>query len=427
MTTPWASPLRRRLTVWGRSVSAFVAAFALLTPLNGTPVHAATSVPAFSNVQNALALVESSKEFGTAFCISSDNQKSIFLTSRHVVGSDKSVRLFVQGRTNKVLIARVLRIGEGLLDVAVLEVDYPNIFHLPLSSVGASPGTSIGVAGYPKSQINIAKMRLGLSPSVHAGTVSATVGNGYYLEFDAQTEPGNSGGPVFDSESGLVYGIVTYKLGDRETNIAIATSGLITFVQNAGVVSAFSRTVPISMKKVSQHDTYQPFVDGWSVTLVCDSGARIAYSMRSFPLPGWPKAMRVLHHIVNADNASADGETLEADDGSGNVMLLGTFTNGKLVRNVPLLNLPVYPAPSWAVSRPNGVIRKYVRQIDLESGGASYESAHVFRNTTPEGLDFDDEVFGLNAGLIGFFMPSLDADPHVTCLIAPWFTPDQPN
>src|ERR1019366_1632282 len=100
--------------------------------------------------------------------------------------------------------------------------------------------------------------------------------NGYYIEFDAQSEPGNSGGPVFDSESGLVYGVVTYKLGDRETNIAIATPDLITFIQNAGVFSVFSRAVPTASKRtVAQHDTYEPFVDGSAVTLKCDTGASI--------------------------------------------------------------------------------------------------------------------------------------------------------
>jgi hypothetical protein len=71
---------------------------------------------------------------------------------------------------------------------------------------------------------------------LHEGTVNALPAGGYFIQYDAQTEPGNSGGPLFDVETAVVYGIVVAKLrSSNESNVAIAANRLSAFLQNAHV------------------------------------------------------------------------------------------------------------------------------------------------------------------------------------------------
>jgi len=76
---------------------------------------------------------------------------------------------------------------------------------------GEREGTAIAIAGYPRTQIDLAKRELGFTPSVHAGTVNALLANRSLIEFDAYAEDGNSGGPLLDGATRLVYGVVTEK------------------------------------------------------------------------------------------------------------------------------------------------------------------------------------------------------------------------
>src|ERR1039457_5283507 len=91
----------------------------------------------------------------------------------------------------------------------------------------------------PAIQIELFFHKLGLAPSLHLGTLSALIAGGALLEYDAQTDHGNSGGPLFDAQTGAVYGIVTWGntgvSGAVQNNIAISIRDLTQFFQNAHV------------------------------------------------------------------------------------------------------------------------------------------------------------------------------------------------
>ena len=76
---------------------------------------------------------------------------------------------------------------------------------VPAVELGVPPreGTRVGVAGYPRTQVLFGQLGLGLTPSVHLGTVNALPAGGALIQFDAQIEPGNSGGPLFDANNGV--------------------------------------------------------------------------------------------------------------------------------------------------------------------------------------------------------------------------------
>lgn len=425
MPTPMNSTKRIKSSHAMDILRAFIVAQSLL--VMSVPAGAA-SVPAYDDVQNALALVLSSQGSGTAFCIKSNDHESVLITNRHVVGTDTNVQLIIQGTTNRNLYARVARVGTGSLDAAVLVVDFPNIPHLNLSNTPPDPGTAIGVAGYPRTQLKFALMRLGLSPSVHAGVVSALVAGGYYLEFDAQVEPGNSGGPLFDADTGLVYGLVTYKVGDREANLAIDAPDLAAFLQNAGASEAYVPTSPAPRETQTalepaptpasnaSHDTYVPYVDGWHAAFSCSDGSRQTITMRSFPFWGWPSAMQVHYARTETNGRSADSESLEADDGAGNAILLGVFVAKKLVPTTPVVVVPIDPSATFTSTSPFGTIRIYAGEEDFDAGNGQYPKAHTFRDTKADGTPIDDLVFARNVGLVAMFFPSSEAQHHVACL-----------
>lgn len=196
----------------------------------------------FSNIKPSLAFVISKTKnvvsLGTAFCVYSSPDTSIFLTNRHVVDKDQAPRLILMAHPDKPVDGAVVRLGSSL-DVALIAVPTGNVPVVTLSSSTPKEGQDIAIAGFPAMQIDLFVHKLGLAPSLHLGTISALIGSGALLEYDAQTDHGNSGGPLFDVGSGVVYGIVTWgntgTTGAVQNNVAIAVQDLTQFFQNAHV------------------------------------------------------------------------------------------------------------------------------------------------------------------------------------------------
>lgn len=190
----------------------------------------------------AFVLTEDSQGLatGTAFCIGSNATTSYFLTNHHVVGDAGEIRLLLASGSKKLMTAKVLTIADAPLDAAIIAVDEPALPVAMLANDLPAEGRPIAVAGYPAIQIQIAMADMGLSPSVHEGTVNALPGNGQYIEYDAQTDHGNSGGPVFDPSSGAILGIATLGVSSRQStavqeNLAIPIVKVVPFIKAAGI------------------------------------------------------------------------------------------------------------------------------------------------------------------------------------------------
>jgi serine protease Do len=134
---------------------------------------------------------------GSGFIVSADG---LILTNAHVVDSAKEVTVkLIDHREFK---AKVLGTDKAS-DIAVLKIDAHG---LPVVRLGNSDGLGVGdyvlAIGAP----------FGLEETATAGIVSATgrslPGDGAvpFIQTDAAVNPGNSGGPLFDS-SGAVVGI----------------------------------------------------------------------------------------------------------------------------------------------------------------------------------------------------------------------------
>ncbi len=160
----------------------------------------------------------------------------------HLLDAPLAVLLARGGDTAEVRLARVL-VTDRLRDLAVLRIEgapLPNPMQLDASG-GAREGQSIALMGYPIGGT------LGFATVTHRGSISSITtmalpaatsgqldaravarlreGNFEVLQLDANAYPGNSGGPVLDTASGRVLGVVSMVLvkGTRESALAQPT------------------------------------------------------------------------------------------------------------------------------------------------------------------------------------------------------------
>jgi hypothetical protein len=216
----------RRALILRRLITAALIAATALAPA------ASEGANAFQHVVPSLAVIaqvgadDKIAGFGTGFCIGSDAQHSYFATNHHVIagpGKPKIVAILTSDPATRHP-ARVV-VDSTDPDLAVVEVDVPNVPPLTLSATMPETGDSVAIAGFPWNEGQLWGSLLGgsgfklgtgqrrfppeLQPSYHSGPVSAIHGGGqYYIQYDALTDHGNSGGPLFDPASGTVYGIV---------------------------------------------------------------------------------------------------------------------------------------------------------------------------------------------------------------------------
>lgn len=262
------------------SRTSFVLALATIAALVTTSVTYADEVESttYAQIEPSLALVMAghgkSLGFGSAFCIADiGGHNGYILTNRHVVEHDQYPRVILMSEPSKVLAASVIR--TSALDAAVLLI--PSDCHpLHLSSNPPEVGTKIALAGFPSVQLRAAFEGLGLSPSFHEGTISSLLASGGALEYDAQTDHGNSGSPLFDVNTGTVYGLVTAgstgETGALQNNFAIGVWSLAPFLQNAHAMASYvNGSGAMPEETTTQQSTGVPDIAGTYVGSLYDN------------------------------------------------------------------------------------------------------------------------------------------------------------
>lgn len=181
---------------------------------------------------------------GTGFVVGNGN---LVITNAHVLqqsaDQDVDAALVVQVRVGsnqlQMRSASVLEVDK-LHDLTLLRFDGPAVAALDVSdSDWVQEGQAIAFMGFPIGGA------LGFSPVTHRGMVSSIVaaalptpsartlnektiqslrgGNSFNIfQLDATAYPGNSGGPVFDPETGAVLGVVNmvFIKGTRESALS---------------------------------------------------------------------------------------------------------------------------------------------------------------------------------------------------------------
>ncbi len=153
--------------------------------------------------------------FASGSVVASGTWGSDILTVRHAVRG--AWHMFVTvGNTHKVP-GKVIAL-DPVNDIALVRIARPN---LPVVTLGSSralttqTGRDVALMGYPIPD----EIDGGLRTSLVAGTLSAVRKNA--LEMSLSVVPGESGGPVFLTDTGEIVGIVEARIG-QEPSIGFA-------------------------------------------------------------------------------------------------------------------------------------------------------------------------------------------------------------
>lgn len=150
-----------------------------------------------AKLQGAVVTVESGASSGSGFYIS---QEGYVLTNEHVVSGSTFVRVrLLDGRN---LVGEVVRVNKQQ-DTALLRTDPVSMEVLSLREGEPRVGEEAYALGSPAGR--------GLSGTVTRGIISArrVVEGVPYLQSDVAVNPGNSGGPLIDSD-GRVLGVAKF-------------------------------------------------------------------------------------------------------------------------------------------------------------------------------------------------------------------------
>lgn len=183
------------------------------------------------------------------------------LTSAHVVPSDtperidRSIAVQVWQGDDQWQLRSARLLGRDLRnDLALLQIDGPALPALSLAEQDAPEGTSIALMGFPIGSA------LGYTLTTHRGIVSAWTsiaspaqspsglsaravrqlrdGAFKVMQLDAIAYPGNSGGPVFDIDSGTVVGVLQGGIVKSTKEAALSAPTGITYAVPASAAAA---------------------------------------------------------------------------------------------------------------------------------------------------------------------------------------------
>ncbi len=163
---------------------------------------------------------------GTGFFVS----KSKVLTNNHVISSCKDIELIRKGYTS---IAKIIA-KDANNDLAILEADTSNSNSLKFrTGKGVRIGNEIVVLSYSLGDV------LGTSIELTTGNISSLIGladDTTELQMTAPVQPGNSGGPLLDTNGnivGVVYARVEKSISGRliqNANLAIKANAAQMFL-----------------------------------------------------------------------------------------------------------------------------------------------------------------------------------------------------
>lgn len=174
---------------------------------------------------------------GTGFSIGND----YIVTNNHVADGAKTISVKgVKGDMNTGYSAEVVA-TDKVNDIAVLKVTDPNFkgfgtIPYALQQRMADVGEDVFVLGYPLTQAlgNEIKLTNGIisSRTGYQGDIST-------YQMSAPVQPGNSGGPMFDSKGNVIGIVVAGVPGAENVGYAIKTSYLKILIESAGLDIAF--------------------------------------------------------------------------------------------------------------------------------------------------------------------------------------------
>jgi S1-C subfamily serine protease len=170
-----------------------------------------------------------SAKSGTCFAI---NSKGYLVTNYHVVKDATNIYITITDGNTKKLKASLISYDEEL-DIAVLKINIiiPNIPFV-IKNKTTEVGTTLFTLGYPLTQ------SMGTEVKLSAGIInskSGFKGDSKYYQISNPIQPGNSGGPLFDSQ-GYLIGLVTSKYtGGDNVGYALKSNLLLNYLESLDI------------------------------------------------------------------------------------------------------------------------------------------------------------------------------------------------
>ena len=182
------------------------------------------SISSFADVQPAVLQLQGAGSFrepgssteavgwrGSGFFISPDG---LAVTNNHVVSGAATLEVFAGGDTSTSWNARVVGASE-CNDLALIQVDVDEpVPYLEWSSEEIKPGLEIYLAGFPLGDPEYTLVK-GIISKANARGDSNWASIDETVQYDAQSQPGNSGGPVVDTSGDVV---AVHYSSDSQTN-----------------------------------------------------------------------------------------------------------------------------------------------------------------------------------------------------------------
>jgi hypothetical protein len=344
-----------------RSIILLLGALLLLGPTSSAQVGREL----IARGKAATALVQVGLERGettaTAFCV---DASGLFVTNAHVVrgvGLDSPIKLVLRSgeEDQKIVTARLYRRDEAL-DLALIRADpIEGVTALPLGRDEDLYETLATTAfGYPFGSV-LAFQRQGypnVSVNIHRiSSLRKKNGELILLQLDGQLNPGNSGGPLLDSE-GKVIGVAEATVRGSGINFAIPVGRLIRFLAAPGLdftpppLSPQNRAEPVtwSIRAIpATPSTDLPADLQVVVTVTVDQGKPRRFDARS-SAPGTYEV--TLTPMPHDDEAQAPGRLFEVRVEARQ----GTTVLATMTRRTELLDprVPARVAPRTVVIRP---------------------------------------------------------------------------
>ena len=148
-----------------------------------------------------------SSNSGTGFVIS---ENGLIVTSEHVIKDAKNIEIVL--RNGSKLKAVVLN-KDPINDVAILKVDLKSSYLKLISSRSKNKGDEVFTLGYPLVSLQGQEQKATFG---RINALSGVKGDVRYMQVDVPIQPGNSGGPLIDS-NGNVVGVITSMLHQMNT------------------------------------------------------------------------------------------------------------------------------------------------------------------------------------------------------------------
>ena len=149
---------------------------------------------------------------GSGFLISDDG---VVVTNNHVVAGAATLEVYVGGELDKSYNAKVLGVSE-CNDLAVIKLATTDEMpHLDWFDGDIEAGLDVYAAGYPLGDPEFTLTKGIIAKAKAGGDLTGTSSIDHTVEHDANIQPGNSGGPLVDSEGKVVA--INYAGGARVT------------------------------------------------------------------------------------------------------------------------------------------------------------------------------------------------------------------